>query len=36
VRLRAALKASDRVTADVTYTHFLIKAVASLCSGIPA
>ncbi|MGE0824946.1 MAG: dihydrolipoamide acetyltransferase family protein [Candidatus Binatia bacterium] len=28
VRLRAALKASDRVTADVTYTHFLIKAAA--------
>jgi pyruvate dehydrogenase E2 component (dihydrolipoamide acetyltransferase) len=28
VRLRAALKASDRVQADVTYTHFLIKAVA--------
>jgi len=28
VRLRAALKASDRVTADVTYTHFLVKAVA--------
>ena len=28
VRLRAALKASDRVTEDVTYTHFLIKAVA--------
>ncbi len=28
VRLRAALKASDRVTVDVTYTHFLIKAVA--------
>jgi pyruvate dehydrogenase E2 component (dihydrolipoamide acetyltransferase) len=28
VRLRAALKASDRVAADVTYTHFLIKAVA--------
>lgn len=27
VRLRAALKASDRVAADVTYTHFLIKAV---------
>ena len=28
VRLRAALKTSDRVAADVTYTHFLIKAVA--------
>jgi len=28
VRLRAALKASDRVSEDVTYTHFLIKAVA--------
>jgi pyruvate dehydrogenase E2 component (dihydrolipoamide acetyltransferase) len=28
VRLRNALKASDRVTADVTYTHLLIKAVA--------
>lgn len=28
VRLRNALKASDRVTADVTYTHVLIKAVA--------
>jgi len=28
VRLRSALKASDRVTADVTYTHLLIKAVA--------
>lgn len=28
VRLRAALKASDRVSADVTYTHFIIKAVA--------
>jgi pyruvate dehydrogenase E2 component (dihydrolipoamide acetyltransferase) len=28
VRLRAALKASDRVQVDVTYTHFLIKAVA--------
>jgi len=28
VRLRAALKTSDRVTADVTYTHFLIKSVA--------
>ena len=28
VRLRNALKASDRVTADVTYTHFLIKAAA--------
>lgn len=28
VRMRAALKASDRVTADVTYTHFLIKAAA--------
>jgi pyruvate dehydrogenase E2 component (dihydrolipoamide acetyltransferase) len=28
VRLRAALKASDRVSADVTYTHFLIKAIA--------
>jgi pyruvate dehydrogenase E2 component (dihydrolipoamide acetyltransferase) len=28
VRLRTALKASDRVQADVTYTHFLIKAVA--------
>lgn len=28
VRLRAALKASDRVTVDVTYTHFLVKAVA--------
>jgi pyruvate dehydrogenase E2 component (dihydrolipoamide acetyltransferase) len=28
VRLRAALKASDRVSADVTYTHFIMKAVA--------
>jgi pyruvate dehydrogenase E2 component (dihydrolipoamide acetyltransferase) len=28
VRMRAALKASDRVSADVTYTHFLIKAAA--------
>jgi len=28
VRLRAALKASDRVTGDITYTHFLIKATA--------
>ncbi len=28
VRLRAALKASDRVSEDMTYTHFLIKAVA--------
>jgi len=28
VRLRAALKASDRVSADVTYTHFIVKAVA--------
>jgi pyruvate dehydrogenase E2 component (dihydrolipoyllysine-residue acetyltransferase) len=28
VRLRAALKASDRVSVDVTYTHVLIKAVA--------
>lgn len=28
VRMRAALKASDRVAADVTYTHFLIKAAA--------
>lgn len=28
VRMRAALKASDRVTSDVTYTHFLVKAVA--------
>ena len=28
VRLRTALKASDRVEADVTYTHFLVKAVA--------
>src|SRR5439155_16036263 len=28
VRLRAALKASDRVAADVTYTHFIVKAVA--------
>jgi pyruvate dehydrogenase E2 component (dihydrolipoamide acetyltransferase) len=28
VRLRAALKASDRISADVTYTHFLAKAVA--------
>lgn len=28
VRLRNALKASDRVTADVTYTHVLVKAVA--------
>ena len=28
VRLRTALKASDRVQADVTYTHFLIKALA--------
>jgi len=28
VRMRAALKVSDRVEADVTYTHFVIKAVA--------
>ncbi|MBI3249103.1 MAG: 2-oxo acid dehydrogenase subunit E2 [Deltaproteobacteria bacterium] len=28
VRLRAALKSSDRVKADVTYTHVLVKAVA--------
>jgi len=28
VRLRTALKASDRVVADVTYTHFVVKAVA--------
>lgn len=28
VRLRAALKASDRVSEDVTYTHFLLKAIA--------
>src|SRR3989442_1205106 len=28
VRLRAALKASERVAADVTYTHFIVKAVA--------
>ncbi|MSQ47547.1 MAG: 2-oxo acid dehydrogenase subunit E2 [Deltaproteobacteria bacterium] len=28
VRLRSALKTSDRVTTDVTYTHFLIKSVA--------
>lgn len=28
VRLRAALRASDRVSTEVTYTHFLIKAVA--------
>lgn len=28
VRLRAALKASDRVSADVTYSHFIVKAVA--------
>ncbi|MCS6925232.1 MAG: 2-oxo acid dehydrogenase subunit E2 [Candidatus Binatia bacterium] len=28
VRLRAALQASDRVSTEVTYTHFLIKAVA--------
>ncbi len=28
VRLRSALKASDRVAADVTYTHFLVKSVA--------
>jgi pyruvate dehydrogenase E2 component (dihydrolipoamide acetyltransferase) len=28
VRLRSALKSSDRVTVDVTYTHLLIKAVA--------
>ena len=28
VRMRAALKASARVSVDVTYTHFLIKAVA--------
>jgi pyruvate dehydrogenase E2 component (dihydrolipoamide acetyltransferase) len=28
VRLHAALRASDRVSAEVTYTHFIIKAVA--------
>jgi pyruvate dehydrogenase E2 component (dihydrolipoamide acetyltransferase) len=28
VRMRAALKASERISADVTYTHFLIKAAA--------
>lgn len=28
VRLRAALRASDRVATEVTYTHFIIKAVA--------
>ena len=28
VRMRAALKASERVVADVTYTHFLVKALA--------
>jgi pyruvate dehydrogenase E2 component (dihydrolipoamide acetyltransferase) len=28
VRMRAALKASDRVSADVTYTHFIMKSVA--------
>lgn len=28
VRMRAALKASERVVVDVTYTHFLIKALA--------
>jgi pyruvate dehydrogenase E2 component (dihydrolipoamide acetyltransferase) len=28
VRLRAALKASERVVVEVTYTHFLIKAIA--------
>lgn len=35
VRLRAALKTSDRVTADVTYTHLLIKAVALALEGHP-
>ena len=35
VRLRAALKASDRVSADVTYTHFLVKAVASALQRHP-
>jgi pyruvate dehydrogenase E2 component (dihydrolipoamide acetyltransferase) len=35
VRLRAALKSSDRVTADVTYTHLLIKAVAVALEGHP-
>lgn len=28
VRLRTSLKASDRVTADVTYTHLIMKAAA--------
>lgn len=28
VRMRTALKASDRVSVDVTYTHFLMKALA--------
>ncbi|MGH7965227.1 MAG: dihydrolipoamide acetyltransferase family protein, partial [Candidatus Binatia bacterium] len=35
VRLRAALKASERVSADVTYTHFIIKAVALALEGHP-
>jgi pyruvate dehydrogenase E2 component (dihydrolipoamide acetyltransferase) len=35
VRLRNALKASDRVTADVTYTHLLIKAVATALERHP-
>jgi pyruvate dehydrogenase E2 component (dihydrolipoamide acetyltransferase) len=35
VRLRAALKSSDRVAADVTYTHLLIKAVAIALEGHP-
>ena len=35
VRLRAALKSSDRVAADVTYTHLLIKAVAVALEGHP-
>jgi len=35
VRLRAALKASDRVSADVTYTHFLIKALALALQSHP-
>jgi pyruvate dehydrogenase E2 component (dihydrolipoamide acetyltransferase) len=28
VRIRAALKSSERVSVDVTYTHFLMKAIA--------
>jgi pyruvate dehydrogenase E2 component (dihydrolipoamide acetyltransferase) len=28
VRMRTALKSSDRVSVDVTYTHFLMKAIA--------